>query len=372
MKYEYLITKMLNKWVKDGDRKVALEQIHDRYDDKITFAENKPVIEEIIRLYNKDYGLEDKAKVIKKQQEDYQQEQMQNFLKQAKEQFRESIQNIDTKGVMPQFRDFEYNLNVVIKSLDRHFLIGYGKAGTGKTARTLAYLNKEKLEMDKDWVLVNGHLTPLEFYHILYEHKNKVIVFDDILNLFENDIICGLLLSATYNPNNVRMVSYNTTSEKLKVPSSFNFEGKIIVLCNDIPRDINKALLSRALQYVFIFSYEDMIKFMYLVAEQKGYPNVVVDFIKDNTTFYHSLNIRVLENIANYNRFCGNEWERLAIDELDKSCNKNLALVYTLLERYGKVQDACKEFIEMSGRSRRTFFNLKKKIELTIKEGIKV
>jgi hypothetical protein len=363
MKYEHIIRKMVKKWCPNSDEKVIMSEILDRWDNKLSFSENRHLIDEILKAHNPNYRIEEQAKIQKEQEKEYQAEQMRNFLKQAREQFRESIQNIDTKGIMPQFRDYEYNLEVLLNSSERHFLIGYGKAGTGKTARTLAFLNKKNLEMGKDWVLINGHLTPLEFYHILYEHRNRIIVFDDILNMFENDIICGLLLSATYSPNNVRMVSYNTTSEKLKVPSSFSFEGKIIVLCNDLPKDINKALLSRALQYIFIFSYEDMIKFMYLVGEQKGYPKVVVDFIRDNTTFYHNLNIRVLENIANYHRFCGQEWERLAINELDKNCNKDLALVYTLLERYGKVQDACKEFIEMSGRSRATFFRLKKKIE---------
>ena len=93
----------------------------------------------------------------------------------------------------------------------------HSRAGLGKTYTTL-----KKLE-GKDYKYNSGFASPLALYKELYEHRNKVIVLDDIEGMLKNQVAISILKAALGNGT----VSYLTTSKKLgEAPQEFEFNRK--------------------------------------------------------------------------------------------------------------------------------------------------
>ena len=58
-----------------------------------------------------------------------------------------------------------------------NLLILKGLPGTGKTYSTLKYVKEHNINYE----YVNNYATPLAFYKLLYENRNKdIIIFDDM------------------------------------------------------------------------------------------------------------------------------------------------------------------------------------------------
>lgn len=260
---------------------------------------------------------------------------------------------------MKQFDILKHYFNSLIRSDNKHLCIFTGKTGIGKSEAIRNFCNEIGNYGDK-WIMFNGYITTLELYHYLYENQNKIVIFDDVGTLFEDNKKIQIIMSAVYEPRNVM---YGTTTEKLKYPACFKFNGKIIILCNKIPKSVPKALLNRAIVYNLEFNHNEMIDFMYAIADKRGYPKEVVDFIRDNSSFYHELNIRILEKIVDYYRFCPENWVQMAINELNCICNRNLGLVYDLLLKYNNVKEQFRAFYELTGKSRRTFYRYKTRLK---------
>jgi predicted AAA+ superfamily ATPase len=74
-------------------------------------------------------------------------------------------------------------LNQSLKAVSKgtiNLLILKGLAGIGKTYATLKYVK----ENDINHEYINNYATPLAFYKLIYENRNKkVIIFDDVQSI---------------------------------------------------------------------------------------------------------------------------------------------------------------------------------------------
>ncbi len=127
----------------------------------------------------------------------------------------------------------------------------HGRPGTSKTFTVRSTLET----LGAGYVFSNGHLTPIGLYDLIAENRDRVIVLDDLSQIFNEPIALQLLLAALGNPHdgsNVRTVKYKTAKGAKEVP----FAGGVIGISN-LPLDghhheVLAALRDRA----YVINYE--------------------------------------------------------------------------------------------------------------------
>jgi hypothetical protein len=214
-----------------------------------------------------------------------------------------------------------------------------------------------------------GNISPLELFHTLYEYRNSnnVIVFDDTHGLLKNKQSMSLLMSAMWNPTNKRIVSWLTTSKKLKCPEQFEFKGKIIFIANELPEDI-KPVVSRCLEYELSFSYWDILKIMAEISKQphpsltREERQMIFNWIKDNTDeTTKDFDLRLQKKIETLYEYNKDNWQELALKLINR--DEDLAVIKQLMKEYTTTKTQVQKWIEITGKSRMTFFRKKKLLE---------
>ncbi len=259
---------------------------------------------------------------------------------------------------------YENHLNLVLNS-NINSLVCVSRTGIGKTYATLNILRKQK----KEFSYKNGFSTALSLYQYIYDNKDKLIVFDDLTdNIFKDKKIIAILKACLYGESNKRFVSYDTTSDKLSVPSGFEFTGKVIILANEIGNKHSedfKALISRGIFYEMTYSFEETIKIAHKIIKGNNLTDKqnirIKQIIKDNVTSACEFNFRKLEHLIEMVKFDIDKAEELFNHSY--KVDEDTRLVSILMKRASPVKDQAREFSERTGKSRATFFRIRKSIK---------
>lgn len=251
-------------------------------------------------------------------------------------------------------------------------LILVGKGGMGKSYRVFQVLKGLGFEKDTHYELLSGYSTPLEFYNYLYKNKDKLIVLDDLNGLFEDTKAISLLKSALWGTAGKRFISYQTTSEKLRVPNKFVFEGSIIFICNEIPNNKEiESLLTRCVVINFDFTRKQILEILHEIASQ-GYGSLsreecleVFEFIKDNTDLSTTnLNIRTLVKALKLREASPRKWRTLIIDLFND--DETIRQLLDIIRQYSTAKERIKAFQELTGKSRATYYNYMKRLSKSL------
>ena len=187
-----------------------------------------------------------------------------------------------------------------IKKGDINILTLTGSAGVGKTFNTLEYLREKEI----NYVYVNSYATPLSFYELLYENRNKeVIIFDDLHGV-NHPLVLSMLKSACWVSDSKRIVSYHSTSKKMEdrgLPSSFEFNTNVILIFNKLIPGY-ESITNRGITISFRFNFKDKIKVFEEVKNDAEIEEKVLELFDDE-----ELRVRfsknALETAKNY------DWE---------------------------------------------------------------
>ena len=259
-------------------------------------------------------------------------------------------------------------INVIIKSNDLHSLIIYGAGGSGKSYLVLNEINNK---LDKnDYIYFNGYSTPLSLYQLLYNNRDKkLIILDDMEGIFKNEISISILKNALWSTNNnERVVEYHTSRE-MSIPNTFIFNANVIILCNKInEKDINfQALLSRTIVYEMKFTYLEKIEMLtHLILERKDLTvkekNKCISILKNETSVItEDVNFRLLNKIISFVKIEFNNSVTLFNSTICK--NEDKELINKLMLEFNTIELQAKKFMDLTGKSRRTFFRLKKQMK---------
>jgi len=268
----------------------------------------------------------------------------------------EKIGNKKTTDFLEKFYYFPKQLcRMVIKGNSKGLIL-IGERGIGKSNLIIRTFQEE----NSKFCYHSGHITPLELYHLLYEHRKENILFDDA-NLFNNESNFNLLKACL---GEIGVCSYKTSSSKLKVPNSFKFEGTITICLNHKPKSDEdlKAVESRILSYELELTYAEKIRIMEELATL-DYKDLkpeerqeIITWIKKNTSLAtDNLNLRILFQIYEFYRFDKANFQLLA-QKIIKN-DKNMELLLSGLSEY--------YWCEKTGLSRRSYYNYKKKCEVS-------
>jgi hypothetical protein len=197
-------------------------------DRELSYQENKVLLGDIIKQYfkpkkkkkPKDYPkqqiLEMEEKVLRQEEEKAEREFQKTL---------DLIEKDDTTNIIEQIYYIPKQFTKMVANGNSRGFILFGEAGIGKSYSVMRAFR----EVKKKFVYLSGHITNLELYHFLYQHRKENIVLDDV-NVLDNEINLNMFKSALND--NSRLVCYNTTSSKLRVPNKFVFEGTITLLLN--------------------------------------------------------------------------------------------------------------------------------------------
>lgn len=288
------------------------------------------------------------------------QEQMDKFEEQAEKEFNKVLKRIGNNPTTEVIEDIYYIpkqfTKMVARGNARGFLL-WGEAGLGKTYSVV----KAFSEIKENFVMLSGHITSLELYHYLFEHRTENIVLDDV-NVLE-DVKNLNMLKACLSDNS-RVVQYHTSSTRLKVPNKFLFEGTIILLLNKIPRITEnlKAVESRILSHELKLDYKTKIKII-LELSKTPYKRLseekrskIANWIRDNTNqATENLNLRLLFCCYEMFLFDNENWIKLASKIIRN--NENMLLIVEGLSK--------EEWCEETGLSRRSYYRLKQSAGLS-------
>ncbi len=358
----------LKKWAKKFFDKSDLDyQTFDteaHIDNKITYAENKTQLGIILKKLFKE-TLTNKEVKNQKEKEEYtimqkykeEEEKTENDFNKSLEILKENKESFIKHYEIPK----EY-----IKSVARGFnkaFIFLGEAGIGKTYLTRQILMKEKVKFIEN----RGVNSPLALYQFLYENneENLVLVFDDTTGIINNPNSFSVLLNVLWEG----FAEWNTTSDKLKIPKKFRFKGKIIFISNKLTGENSEIIKSRCLLYELKLSNKDKIKMMYNIAKQKHEDLTkkerfeIVNFIKNNVNeSTKNFDLRLQQKIENLYLYDKENWEKLSKPLFEK--NDDMEFLMFCIKKSNTTTEAEKMFVTETGRSRRTFYNIKKEIGL--------
>lgn len=273
---------------------------------------------------------------------------------------------------IPEFDTAKDLIRITLKGLSYATVIE-GEGGIGKTFLTVETI-KEELKPD-EWVYKSGFTSALAFYRYLYQNRNaKIIIADDVEGLFNNPTSLSILKRATYDTTGRRLIFYDTTSEKAEgLPSVFELKARLIILCNRIPNTDEpnvSAFLSRTIHYELEFSHQqkkDIIKHILTQKKDlsKEHKDLVMEIIdKETSVATKDFNIRTMEKLIAYVKYSPQKATDLFKQTTPKDDDEETVL--RLMASDWSAEQQANEFFKNTGKSRRTYFRIKK--ELTKKD----
>ena len=264
----------------------------------------------------------------------------------------------NTVDLSDYYYDLIENLKLLTKS-DIHALFLVGGHGFGKTTQVEKTLRDEKI----DYVKISGTTTPLQMFHLIAKHSDKVILFDDCDKLFENRTAVSILKGITWSTTHTRSAQYHTTSALLKVPPLVKFTGKIVVCANKLPRGEHiDALIDRGIYIPIELTYADKLDIMRKLAKEDKDKNYIVDYIRDNSNEATFLSLRIFHKCLK-----AFEYAKLYRKSFEKMVKEFFLLddyVQSYLEAIQKgdtLRQQVRLFNVLCGGSRATFYRIKKK-----------
>jgi len=218
-----------------------------------------------------------------------------------------AVQNPDVKQEMQDpntLFGIMKNLVQVVARGARNSLVVYGGPGTGKSYTVFETLKQEGLQRGSDYYLVKGRITTSELYKHLFMHrKGKIIVFDDTDSVWSDKDAANMLKAAldsyderviswysgrTFNVSTLdeyEKEQYNQKVEdelgdpesKVKFPSEFLYEGRIIFISNLPYEKFDSAVLTRSAKIDMSLTQEQMFQRMEGILEHLGDADVSIE-----------------------------------------------------------------------------------------------
>lgn len=216
-------------------------------------------------------------------------------------------------------------------------LIISGPPGVGKTFTVVKSLRNYKnfiaplLDLDVEYNICSGTMTPINLYKQLYSNraKNSVLVLDDMDSVFSNENSLNLLKAALDLSGN-KTIGYYSESHVLRrdhVPNEFVFEGSVIFLTNidfkSAPKSLQPhfdALLSRS-HYVdlgmrtpgeLMAWVMDTIKNTDILSDQDDHcQQDIMCYMIDNQQELNEISLRMVKKLASLISM-GEGWQDIA------------------------------------------------------------
>lgn len=182
--------------------------------------------------------------------------------------------------------------------------------------------HKAKDPRHYDYTVIKGFSTPKSMYRLLFNNKDKLVVFDDCDSILENPIAVNIL-KAALDSFETRMIHWLSekgfgSGDEDDLPVRFEFTGKIIFVSNRTLSQIDQAILSRCLYVdVTMTTPEKIDRIRNLSAKmlpdmEQDAKHEVVDLLDTLKDQVGDLNVRTFLKVAGLRRRNPTRWKELA------------------------------------------------------------
>ena len=221
-----------------------------------------------------------------------------------------------------------------------------------------------------------ARLTAIELYKMIYRHRHKELIFDDVDDVLKDRSIAHLLMSVCETDNRKKTVAWRSSTSLLKteqpsgkiviVKKEFETDARVCLISNDWKILTTKfaALLDRGTVLFFKPSAEEIhqqVKDWFTDKEIYNYIEAALPRIELHSMRYYS-------HAAEIKRL-GLDWEA-ALEESWEEAKKKTDPIDELIRQlvadasFAAEEDRVAEFVRQTGKSRRTYFGRKKALGL--------
>jgi hypothetical protein len=379
------IPKRFSKWaisyLKAGQIDPQTIDIKALYDPTLTYQENKNIFKQQHPLSNIEILAKEQASKL--QIELAEQQANLQYINDIQQKQAEQLRTITAEATADTDKFFftaKHFVKAVMQNHANCCILYSPEGGLGKSFLVISSANDEKLELGKDYNLITGYTTPLEFYNKIFEMKDKLIILDDVDGLMNTSKGVSLIKQMTWGTADGgkagRFLEYRTTSKMRTAPEKYEFTGRIIFCLNHLPlHNPNvQSILSRSLFCHLKFSFAtkkqifmEIAKSPYkeLTLEERNHVVARLFEFGDEATI--EFNLRTLIKAYDLFIYCAKNtpiWERIIKEMLVK--NDEMSIVKQLIMSEKPVSEQYLEFFNQTGLSRATFFRLKKQLSQSL------
>ena len=262
-------------------------------------------------------------------------------------------------------------VRTLVKSEHFHILIVEGRPGTGKTTA----ISRALSELEIEPAILGAYSTPLGLFNFLCEHRSELILIDDTSSVLSNNSAMGILKSATWEiPGRGRYIRWTSTTERA-LADDFIFDGKLIVVANLFPRSADaEAVKSRSLDLQIDPDVAETRELLAVAAKDKTrFPDqkiaarvlkkLLADLTKENLSKVSYRTLQKAYEIAIHNP---DSWEQMSVQAHapGRSSEAPHKVIARLNRPDVKVKDQLREFEQITGFKRRTFFKYRRQLGL--------
>lgn len=174
-----------------------------------------------------------------------------------------------------------------------------------------------------DYIVVKGHASPKALYRLLYENRERTIVFDDCDKVLKDDTAISLLKSAldSYEDRWVSWFIEQAFGES-DLPMQFKFKGRIIFISNMKLAKIDEAVKTRCFKVDLSMTKHQRIERMRNVLDNVM-PHVELDvkqealvLLEENMHLTDDINFRSLMNLITIRNSTSKDWKKLGVYSL--------------------------------------------------------
>ena len=245
-------------------------------------------------------------------------------------------------------------LNESLKAIKEgviNLLVLKGEPGFGKTYTTLEYCKENQINHK----YINTYTTPLSFYKLLYDNRDKeVLIFDDLSSIADPTIKAMFKSICWGEESEERIIHYYSTTpilEKEGLPESFACTPRIVLIFNQAPQGF-EAIINRGVEIAFNFTFKQKLKIFNDLQAKADISQEILEYLKtDCNASTQNLSIRSLIILLRLHQK-GYDWELFAKEILKKDEDINELIIMS-------EKDWCKE----TGQSRATYYRKKKGVK---------
>lgn len=343
----------LKKWasglLKENYDKFDIES---EIDNQISLEENQDILREKFRMFNV------QEKVSKKEQKAEQERLIEMERKNAEKVIREAVVEAN-RNVVCKSKEIKKYYNRLRKSAEL-VVKGYinscyleSRSGLGKSFQLVSILN----ELEADYIIFAGDITPAYLYRFLYENNGKIIVFRDLAKLL-TELRSIDLLKAITETLGERIVSKATYSKEQKdLPPYFICRSRFIFEFNDLKYNGLKedimALFTRGDYYYLSFSFEEIADIMRQICKNEQEKEITEFLLKHyNFVGINHLNLRTQQKafrIYEYATKEGKNWKQELKEFLKSEITPIRRQLYSLIGERAVKTTELKRLLVMGG-----------------------
>ena len=211
--------------------------------------------------------------------------------------------------------------------------------------------------------LIKGWSAPLQAYIEAYKFRHQPLIFDDAEVLWKRPGGRILLRSLTEHRSQ-KLVQWKSTTRELKkagVPQSFNTTSRVAIIANRFQfgsEDERDAILDRG----HLVRFDPLPQEIHRRIGDWFWCQEIYDYLGERLHMLENPSARTYLK-AWERKQAGGDWKKLITDVF---CHSNAVLVVQALETdldCEVVDDRVRKFIDQTGLSRATYFNIKRELK---------